>query len=785
MKLRHRGVLAGLAVPLAGLIPTPPFPWQIGPAIDNALYQMEWSIAFYTWQPHTTMMAIANVFSKVANALTTSILPTVATFIITFIQDSNIYGVAVGLALILAALSLLGSFLDLRLVDLKEVFKYAILISLVLTYGANAMSSVESFRGSLASTLYESAYSAVDSGGGMGGVFAAPAPTEPWAHFTLEDRAPPSGRITSYDAALSALGASASEAMMPSLPAGFVSQFFPHDSITSLSDGQRSDAIQTGWQGIVRLLLSVPLSWASVVESAMEVLFSIAGMILLISMPFVLVFGLFRPTQPIVAQLLQQYLALFINYVVVSMLTAIGVSGLVTAATTHSLTMMVAASLLSYIFYWFGIRAAWNAAKSSVTAATGSIAQAVGVEEPIGKAVDTVKGGIGMAVGGAGAVAAVAAGMPQLAPAVLEAGQSFSSLGADEQRSERRKGFIRAGLGIAGGMAMQGTPLQGPATAAAALGTLGGEEGVGEMVAGMKGADATMVGLSSRSPFGAVYALDRARRRRERFERKYGGSQEEGSSNEEQSSENQQSTTQVQSSGGGVGRHSSGQAPDRGPAQAPAAAHATAGATIQLFQPDKDSPWKQEIQQGIARFGKEWANEVAEAVRELADDLRVQSVDEEDVARHFVDDQGQVSFNSDLGRDIFDNLEDATQKLLVTEEAARKAALGVIGEEVMPERTITKEDLAEAVAYAVDHGGNEKGAGAQAVAKNLNLDTSQLGSSYGAYNSLVSAVRKMGHSGADVRQQILDPEGDYLPDNAKKLTNFMPSEIRFKKAKLN
>jgi hypothetical protein len=204
-----------------------------------------------------------------------------------------------------------------------------------------------------------------------------------------------------------------------------------------------------------------------------------------------------------------------------------------------------------------------------------------------------------------------------------------------------------------------------------------------------------------------------------------------------------------------------------------------------LFQPDNESPWKQEIQQGIAQFGREWAEEVAEAVRELADELRAQGQDEEEVALHFVDDQGQVSFNSDRGRDIFDNLEDATQKLLVTEEAARKAALGVIGEEVMPERTITREDLANAVAYAVDHGGSGKSAGAHAVAENLNLEVSQLGASFGAYNSLVSTIRKTGHSGADARQQILDPEGDYLPKNAKSLANFMPSEIRFKKTKLN
>jgi hypothetical protein len=108
----------------------------------------------------------------------------------------------------------------------------------------------------------------------------------------------------------------------------------------------------------------------------------------------------------------------------------------------------------------------------------------------------------------------------------------------------------------------------------------------------------------------------------------------------------------------------------------------------------------------------------------------------------------------------------------------------VISEEVMPERTITREDLAGAVAYAVDHAGGAKGAGAQAVAESLNLDVEQLGASFGAYNSLVVTARKAGHSGGDVRQQILDPEGDYLAASAKKLANFMPSSITFKETQL-
>ena len=766
MKRRAQMVLAGLVLPLSGVLPRPPMPWEIGPAIDNALYQVEWSLAFYAWQPHTTMMAISHVFANLSDSLTTNMLPMVVDFVIQYIKTSNIFGIGVALALVLAGLSMLGSFIDLSIVDLKQVFRYAILISLVLAYGASAMQSVEILRGNLASALYENAYSAIASGSGFSGVFAAPAETDPWARFELEDRAPPRGRTSAYDVALSALESSAMEAVLPSLPSGFESRYFPHPSIASLNESRRSNAIQAGWQGIVRLVLSYPLSVVSLVETGMEVLFAIAGMILLASMPFALVFGLFRPTDAIVGRLLQQYLTFFVNYVVVSMLISIGVSGLVSAAATRSMTMMAAGAVLSAIFYWFGVKSAWGAAKSSFTAVTGSVAQALDVEEPVGAAGGALRTAGGMVVGAGGAVAAAAAGMPQLAPAALKAGQSFSELGADERDAERRKGRIRAGLGVFGGMAMQGTPIQGPATALTAMRSFGTEGGMDEMLTGLEAADATMVGLSSRSPFGAVYALDRARRRRERLENQYG---------------DKKTGKQV---GDDVGRGGAGQRGAKTGSATASPATNTGAAVGLTFRPKDDSPWKQEIEQAMLQFGDHWAQEVANAVRETADQLRDQGMTEKEVARHFVDDEREPSFNSAHGRTIFDNLGEETKRLLANESEALRAARGIIGEEVMPTREITREELADAVAYAVNNAGNETGAAARAVAESLGVAIEELGAQYPAYNSLVKTVRKTGGTGEDVRRQLLDPSGDFLTENTKKLTRFMPQEIIFKETKL-
>jgi hypothetical protein len=108
----------------------------------------------------------------------------------------------------------------------------------------------------------------------------------------------------------------------------------------------------------------------------------------------------------------------------------------------------------------------------------------------------------------------------------------------------------------------------------------------------------------------------------------------------------------------------------------------------------------------------------------------------------------------------------------------------VIGEEAMPERTITRQDLADAVAYAVDNAGGESGAGARAVAEALGTEVEGLGSRFSGYNSLIATARRQGYSGDEVRQQILDPGGDYLDDNVRKLAHFVPSETKYKQSKL-
>jgi hypothetical protein len=749
IKHKSRVVLASL---LIGLIPWP-MPWQIGGAIDNAIYQAVWGLAFYIWQPHATMMAISHVFTKLSDALTSNVLPLMSEFIINYVQETNIYVMALTLAIMLGGLSLVFSFVDLRIVDFGKMLQYTVIVLLVFTYGGSAMQAVETLREDIATGLYEGVYSTVEDGGVFGDAFQAPAPTDPWAEFNTGGASPRSV----YDTALIALEASAMEALVPGLPSGFESRYFPHASIGDLNSGRRSDAIQAGWQGVIRLWLSYPLSIVSVIESLMEVLFSIAGMILLTAMPLALVFGFFRPTEAIISRLMQQYIMFAVNYLVIAMLTSIGVSGLITATATRSLTMLAAGAFLSAIFYWIGLKAAWGAMKSSFTAFTGSVAQALDVEEPMGAAVDTVKGGVGAAVGLAGAGAALAAGMPHLAPAALKAGQSFTDLSEEEQQAERRKGRVRAGLGVLGGMAMQGTPLQGPATAYSAMRTFGGSEGMDEMLGGLTGADAAMVGLSSRSPFGAVYALDRARRRRERLERKYQG----GRSGD-------------RSRGGGEGWADD---PDARQGTVPDGT----GITMDTFT---DSPWEREVQQAMVQFGDQWAQEVAQAVREVAADLRAQGMDEETIAAHFVNQDGDPSFDSGRGRDVFNDLSPEVQRLLAKETGALRGARGVIGEEVMPERSITRQEMADAVAYAVDNAGNESGAGARAVAEALGTKVEQLGNHFGGYNSMISTAQKQGYTGSQVKQQILDPSGDYVDDNMKSLTRFVPAETTYKQSKL-
>jgi hypothetical protein len=625
-------------------------------------YQLWLSIATMLWQPHVTMIAISYAFSKLAEILTGGILPLILSFIITYLQETSIYSIAATLAVALAALGLAASFLDLRIVDLRQFIKYAFLASVVLSQGPALMADVEATRRDVASAVYERAYSEVGSGEFAHAFSAAPTPAEPWARFDLTDYDP--AGYSAFDVALSALQSSPAEAMLPGLPSGFTAVFFPHASITDLDAGTRSDAIQTGWHGVVRLVLAYPLSIVSVVESLMEVIFSAAGMILLTALPFALVFGFFLPTEAILTRLLRQYLLFFLNYVVVSMLIAVGVSGLVAAASRHSLTMMAAGAFLSAVFYFFGMRVAGGALRSSFTAFTSSVAQALNVEAPE----EAARRGLGTATGVLGAGVAVAAGAPFLAPAAMQAGQSLTAGG---EGGERAKSIARVSLGYLGGTMMHGSGLAGPATAISTMQALGGGQGgMGSMLDDLSAADATMVGLSSQTPWGAALALDRAARRRDRFQRKWSGGERSPS---------------VELGVGPSGPHGSYSDAD------PGIAMERPGPARQGRVPLRRVPssWQRYIDPAIARYGDNWAREINAAIGDVVDEFRQAGVSLSELVEHFTDDEGKLALSTAGGRRVFDRLSDETKATLRDPEG-RMAIRALIGQEVVAQPVTTR-----------------------------------------------------------------------------------------------
>jgi hypothetical protein len=784
-------------------------PWDIAGAFDNLTYQLWLSAASILWQPHVTMVAVAHTFSRLAATLTAGVLPLILSFVTAYIRQSNLYATAAALAVALAALGLAASYLDLRMIDLRQFITYAVLAGLVLSQGPALMTDVEGARREVAAAVYERAYATVKGDTLAGAFSAAPMPSEPWAQFDLVDYDPVG--YSALDVALSALEASPAEAMLPGLPSGFAAAFFPHGSITDLDAARRADAIQTGWQGVMRLLLAYPLSIVAVIEGLMEVVFSAAGMILLAALPLALVFGFFLPTEAIVTRLLRQYTMFFVNYVVVSMLAAVGVSGLVAAATRRSLTMMAAGAVLSALFYFFGVRVAVRALQSSFTAFTGSVAQTLNVEGP-GRA---VRRGLSTAVGLAGAGLAIAGGAPLLAPAVLRAGRSFTE--GDDGR-ESAGSLARTGLRLAGSSLMRRSSL-------ARL-----DPGAEGMMHELVDADADTVRLAARR-FSRVQGRtpadggtgaghvneDRVLHRSgqetiaaagERYgpewleevsgavEDVVGEMRDRGlESREIVERFGNRDAIALASHGGRKVLAALGDG-TRGTLRDPLARQALRAVMDHrvtrrggprgtgLHEPEWSLDTTTEIETAVACYGADWDTQVSQAIDETLEGMRRRGVSSGDIPYRFVDRRGDVVLSSEGGRAVIGRLNRRVRESM-EEPQGRSAVLGMVAERVMPRTEIGRQDITDAIADVVDAGAAR--GGADAVARRLNVVPEALGSAYGPITSLLRRAEEQGLSGEDIRRTRFGPAAhDHGTGNwVQALVKRMPDRIPVRRSHLD
>ena len=504
-----------------------PFVLDFGKYIAEAQYQFIFSLAYIAWLPHQILLTAAYYTNLAARFLMTRVFPLVIQQVITYITEAGLPQTIMTVAILLAAVSIVTAFAPevFKFADLRKILLYGIAASIIFSSGPALMAQVDSVRTSLASVLYASVSASSGGAWGFGGSGSAP----PWATFGgVDDYFSGSlPGISVLDVGMSALGIGEGEESSPELPAGFRAQFFPDESILTKREGDRTTAIQVASQGVTRLMMLYPLSIVAVMEGALQLMFSVAAFIILASIPLALLFAFFLPTEAIFLSLARQYTNLIVSYVSVTLLIAVGVSGLLAAAGSGNAGAVAAASIFTGVFCWYGFSVAKGSVTSSFTALTGAIATTVGGREPIGEMTGAVQSAVGTTVGLAGAGLALAAGAPMLAPAALQAGQSLG----EHRDQEQAKGLVRTGLGFLGGKLMQGTSLAEPAQAVSMLGSFGGEDGIGGLAARLTASDAATAGLTSGSnPVAMMMSLDRTVTRRERMKRRYGSEDDDPNS---------------------------------------------------------------------------------------------------------------------------------------------------------------------------------------------------------------------------------------------------------------
>ncbi len=187
--------------------------------------------------------------------------------------------------------------------------------------------------------------------------------------------------------------------------------FFP-----TMTEEQRQQAINTAGSSQWRLFSAWPLVWFGVFEQITALCLTVAQGLTFISFACVILFAFFKRTEGIAWSLLDQWLALIVQAVVIAMIQALVVSFFLAGAATNNGLVVVGIGLICLVFMaillWSGIKAIWrsfNGLFDALSKATGGVmvspGAAVQTAAAAGAAVAT--GGMslaGNALGGASAL---------------------------------------------------------------------------------------------------------------------------------------------------------------------------------------------------------------------------------------------------------------------------------------------------------------------------------------------------------------------------------------------
>ena len=183
------------------------------------------------------------------------------------------------------------------------------------------------------------------------------------------------------------------------------SQFFGDP----LNEEERKAAIDKAGAAQFRIFSAWPMVIFGVVEQLIFLLLTIAQGLTFVSFSIAILFAFFKKTEVIVRSVLDMWIELIIQTVVIALLQSLIVSFLLGAAATQNALVVLGVSLLCTIFIlvllWSGVRAVWN----SFNRLFGAIGQATGgvMAAPGRVAVGAAAAGAAVATGGAALAANV------------------------------------------------------------------------------------------------------------------------------------------------------------------------------------------------------------------------------------------------------------------------------------------------------------------------------------------------------------------------------------------
>ncbi len=173
--------------------------------------------------------------------------------------------------------------------------------------------------------------------------------------------------------------------------------FFP-----TMTEDQRQQSINTASGSQWRLFSAWPLVWFGVFEQITALCLAIAQGLTFISFACAVLFAFFKRTEGIAWSVIDQWLALIIQTVIIAMIQALVVSFFLAGAATNNGLVVVGIGLICLVFMaillWSGIKAIWrsfNGLFDAMGKATG------GVFVSPGTAVQTAVAGTGAAAGAA------------------------------------------------------------------------------------------------------------------------------------------------------------------------------------------------------------------------------------------------------------------------------------------------------------------------------------------------------------------------------------------------